>query len=814
MFKIKAFSITLLFLISSMISACILQGPIGVQGLTGSRDLISTVDFPGGNNITAVAHRPGTDQFLIVGEETASIYDNSSGDFNEYAGPESSGIIYEEAAWRPQGDFALMVGKKTNESETEGVLAKIRQDAGNWKISILSTSITKRLTSVAWAPDGTYAVLVGSAKLRDYKVVDPYTTKYLFTKYDNSNGDLKDISVGEGPSGLSDVVFNPEGSAFTAGTGGYMRTYEGGSLTPQYDSAIADTDFFSVTWTDKVDEGYIVGWLEGTQNGRLIGTDMDDQELIWEGTGRMNDCAWVPGTDFTLIVGEGGRIWEYSVMDGLNVIPDPETTKALFDIAWNDEGDTALIIGSDNTIVKYMKTFPPPFNYPPEVIINSPVEGKTYGFTDLIMFDASGTTDEDGDILSFEWASDVDGLLGTEDLFNSADITSGDHMITLSVDDGHGNIVKEFINITIEAPSDPPTADAGTDIIGYRTVSITLRGTANGTHDIVEYKWDYEGTNEWDVTDDGRGTHKFQKTGVYTSRFMVTDDRGAKATDSIMVTIFPRPGEVEYNVSDTVVGPGDTIRIRINDSGAERMDTEYSIRGGDWVASDQEYGKDGNITAVIAIPEKGAKEGQYDIRWRYYDDNDAPSDWYEGKGVFTVNDPTPPVQDDPLAGLWLYIIIAIVVAICVAIGIGAYVYKSRKGAQPQTKIEEVFLIYKDGRLLFHDTRRLEPDMDKDVMSGMLVAVQQFVNDVMSGKTPGMMNQINYGEYTILFERGYNLFIGVFVTGVAVALLNTKMKAAISELETIYSAQLAEWDGDKSTMPAIRDVLRKHITLQT
>ncbi|TLZ57820.1 MAG: DUF11 domain-containing protein [Methanobacteriota archaeon] len=45
-----------------------------------------------------------------------------------------------------------------------------------------------------------------------------------------------------------------------------------------------------------------------------------------------------------------------------------------------------------------------------------------------------------------------------------------------------------------------------------------------------------------------------------------------------------------------------------------------------------------------------------------------------------------------------------------------------------TQIEEVFLVYRDGVLLYHLSRSLSQDKDEDVLSGMLTAVTEFVRD--------------------------------------------------------------------------------------
>ena len=49
-------------------------------------------------------------------------------------------------------------------------------------------------------------------------------------------------------------------------------------------------------------------------------------------------------------------------------------------------------------------------------------------------------------------------------------------------------------------------------------------------------------------------------------------------------------------------------------------------------------------------------------------------------------------------------------------------------------VEDVFLLnHKDGLLIKHETRRLRPDVDTDILSGMLTAVQAFVKDALRGQ---------------------------------------------------------------------------------
>src|SRR5207247_1085986 len=81
-------------------------------------------------------------------------------------------------------------------------------------------------------------------------------------------------------------------------------------------------------------------------------------------------------------------------------------------------------------------------------------------------------------------------------------------------------------------------------------------------------------------------------------------------------------------------------------------------------------------------------------------------------------------------GLSPYLIAAGAVVAAVIIVIVLRLYLS---STQQTLIDDLFLLHKDGLLIKHYTRRLKPDVHSDVISGMLIAVQNFVNESFIGQ---------------------------------------------------------------------------------
>src|SRR5205807_3085540 len=80
-------------------------------------------------------------------------------------------------------------------------------------------------------------------------------------------------------------------------------------------------------------------------------------------------------------------------------------------------------------------------------------------------------------------------------------------------------------------------------------------------------------------------------------------------------------------------------------------------------------------------------------------------------------------------------------------------------------IEDVFLLnHRDGILIKHETRRLRPDVDTDILTGMLTAVQQFVKDALRGDDYADLNEMTVGHMHILIGRGKWLVLAARIEG--------------------------------------------------
>jgi len=164
--------------------------------------------------------------------------------------------------------------------------------------------------------------------------------------------------------------------------------------------------------------------------------------------------------------------------------------------------------------------------------------------------------------------------------------------------------------------------------------------------------------------------------------------------------------------------------------------------------------------------------------------------------------PVPPrsasvrVSAAPVGGgdSWL----AGILGIAVLVGVGGFAAYRLRG-RGETVIDEVFLLHKDGLLIKHYTRRIRPDVDSDILSGMLIAVQNFVNESFIGseglQKEGQLDELRFGEFKMVIERGQWVIVAAVLSGDPTNRVKEEVKAAIADLEAALGPKLEGWMGD-------------------
>ncbi len=126
----------------------------------------------------------------------------------------------------------------------------------------------------------------------------------------------------------------------------------------------------------------------------------------------------------------------------------------------------------------------------------------------------------------------------------------------------------------------------------------------------------------------------------------------------------------------------------------------------------------------------------------------------------------------------------------------------------RVRIEDVFLVYRDGILVSHLTQGDGLEKDEDQLSGMLTAVQDFVKDAFTYGEHRELHQLEFGDYHVLIERGKLVYLAVVYQGRDSGLIRKKVRTVLDQVEAKYGHVFEAWDGEMAQVEGTRDLLRE------
>lgn len=183
-------------------------------------------------------------------------------------------------------------------------------------------------------------------------------------------------------------------------------------------------------------------------------------------------------------------------------------------------------------------------NQEPIVKITSPTDGADLAGQE-VQFQAEAS-DPDGRIEKYEW-SFGDGKRGTEQNPKHTYQQGGNYTVTLVVTDDKKATSRASIKIHI---NHEPEAVATAKIAGYEgplkavsgdaPLEVAFDGSKSKDRDgtLASFYWDFgDGSTSSEISP----AHTYAQTGSYQVSLTVIDDKGAKASDSVLVDVYPPP---------------------------------------------------------------------------------------------------------------------------------------------------------------------------------------------------------------------------------------------------------------------------------
>jgi hypothetical protein len=229
---------------------------------------------------------------------------------------------------------------------------------------------------------------------------------------------------------------------------------------------------------------------------------------------------------------------------------------------------------------------------PPDTVavdtLNSPPvanagDDQTVLVAESVILDGSGSTDVDGDLLSFAWSFSVRPPGSSAVLANPTNVTSGfevdlagTYVVQLIVNDGTADSAPD--TVVIDTGNSTPVADAGPDQTVFVTDAVSLdgSGSSDADGDLLTFQWSFSAKPAGSAASLSNAaaigpTFVVDLPGTYVLQLVVDDGSAASLPDTVSIVTENSPPVADPGPDQTVSLSGTVI---LDGSGSNDVDSD------------------------------------------------------------------------------------------------------------------------------------------------------------------------------------------------------------------------------------------------
>jgi hypothetical protein len=124
-------------------------------------------------------------------------------------------------------------------------------------------------------------------------------------------------------------------------------------------------------------------------------------------------------------------------------------------------------------------------------------------------------------------------------------------------------------------------------------------------------------------------------------------------------------------------------------------------------------------------------------------------------------------------------------------------------------LENLFLIHNDGRLVSHLTKEENTNLDKDVVSAMFTAVQEFVRDSFQKGEVGL-KKLEIGDKNVVIEKGNSAYLALIYSGWPQKEVFDMLPMLLRDVEERYKGKIEHWNGTKKAVNGVDKMLQEYM----